>query len=370
MDGRRRPSFSNNGAASNTSSNRTPLPNIWQLQSQKDVNGLVAALSHQDAGTRRGAAAGLRTLGAWHVVPALQAALAVELDWQAYAAISAAIQYLDRDIHVESMIKNRDVKGLIKMLGSAKMDEIQMACEAIAGIGDKQGIEPLMMVFRNPLNHHKVRLAAAEALLKLDAAPAVVTLLKALRREDWKIRQNAAAILGQLQATWAILPLITALEDPQAEVRHAVVDSLRRLGNREALDALAQYEDDAQPLKQQRPPAKDLSVKDVSGGSAATSAGAANNARIDRAATPVTVIPPTPQPPPNVTPPPRSLAPTSGLVTPAPVPASVTPPRSSTPLASPATPSPVTPPPATPVTPASVTPSPITPPPPSQPESG
>jgi hypothetical protein len=149
-----------------------------------------------------------------------------------------------------------------------------------------------MMVFRNPLNHHKVRLAAAEALLKLDAAPAVVTLLKALRREDWKIRQNAAAILGQLQATWAILPLIKALEDAQAEVRQTVADSLRRLGSREALDALTQYEDNEQRLNKQK-----MVLNGLSNGTAAPIAvatGSASNAGADRGVSTVNPTVPVP----------------------------------------------------------------------------
>jgi HEAT repeat protein len=232
MDGRQPPRFS--------SSPKTPAPNIWQLQSRGDIDGLISALHHADAGSRRGAAAALRALGAWHAVPALQAALAIESDWQVYAAISAAIQYLDRDIHIELMLKNHDVKGLIKMLGSNKPEEVITACEALGQIGDRQGAEALVIVFRNSMLPNKVRLAAAEALLKLNSAPAIVTLLAALRRDDWRVRQNAAMILGQLGAMWATSALIKALEDSHPVVRKAAVDSLRRFGSPEALDAIQQ----------------------------------------------------------------------------------------------------------------------------------
>ena len=218
-----------------------PMPNIWQLQSKRDVEGLMAALMHQEASVRRGAAAALRTLGAWHAVPALQAALNVETDWQTYAALAAAYQYLDRDIHIEALIKNRDVRGLSKMLNSKRPDEIIIACEAIAAIGDRLGVEPLVMVFRNTLLPNKVRLAAAESLLKLDGAPAMVTLLQALRRDDWRIRQNAAAILGQLNAVWATEPLIRSLEDSNLDVVKASLLSLTRLGTPEAIEAVNTY---------------------------------------------------------------------------------------------------------------------------------
>jgi HEAT repeat protein len=213
-----------------------PIPNIWLLQSKGDVDSLMSALTHPDPGTRRGAAAALRALGAWHAVPALQAALAGESDWQAHAAISAAIQYLDRDIHVEGLVNARDVRGLCKMLNSNRHEEIIIACEALASLADRSAVEPLIMVFRNTLWPSKVRLAAAEALLKLEGAPAVVTLLRALRSEDWRIRQNAAMILGQVNATWATAPLGKALEDSQPEVVKTALESLRRFNTPDAME--------------------------------------------------------------------------------------------------------------------------------------
>jgi HEAT repeat protein len=201
------------------------------------------ALRHNDSGVRRGAAAALRALGAWQAVPALEAALAVENEWQAHAAIAAAIQYLDRDIHIETMVKNRDVRGLCKMLNSTKAEDLIVACDALGEIGDRQAVEPLVMVFRNPMLSNKVRLAAADALLKLESAPAVVTLLGALRRSDnWQVRRNAAAVLGQLGASWTTDALIKALEDENQFVQRTAAAALRRFGTPEAIQAAVSFE--------------------------------------------------------------------------------------------------------------------------------
>src|SRR5579859_3043744 len=100
-----------------------PLPNIWQMQSQSDAEGLAEALRHSDAGVRRRAAAALRAIGAWHTVPALESALAVESDWQAHATMAAALEYLDHDFQIEHMVKHRDLQGLIKMLGGTRIDD-------------------------------------------------------------------------------------------------------------------------------------------------------------------------------------------------------------------------------------------------------
>src|SRR5258707_14778387 len=101
------------------------------MQSRGEVDALIDALRHSEATVRKGAAAALRALGAWQAVPALDAALALENDWQAHAAISAALQYLDRDIHVETKVKNKDVRGLSKMLTSSKLEDIITACGAL-----------------------------------------------------------------------------------------------------------------------------------------------------------------------------------------------------------------------------------------------
>jgi hypothetical protein len=221
----------------------TPIPNIWQLQSQGDVDALIEALRHSEATVRKGAAAALRAISAWQAVPALQAALAAEQDWQAHAAIAAALQYLNRGVHIEHLIQNKDIQGLAKMLVSPNLEDVKTACRALAEVGNRQAVEPLVILFRNPLMPNAARLAAAEALLKLESAPAVVTLLGALRRDNWQVRRNAAAVLGQLQAGWATDALIAALNDPHQAVQRTAAAALRRIGSPEAIQAANAYDE-------------------------------------------------------------------------------------------------------------------------------
>jgi hypothetical protein len=232
----------------------TPIPNIWQLQIKGDVDGLIASLRHSESSVRKGAVAALRTLGAWQAVPAIEAALAAETDWQVHAVMMTALQYLDRDIHIETMIKSRDIKGLSKMLNSPKVEDLLTACAALGQIGDRQGVEPLIMAFRNPMMPNKVKLAAAEALLQLESAPAVVTLLGALRRDNWQVRRNAAAVLGQLQAVWATEPLIKAMQDENIAVQKTAVAALQRFGTPEAVQAVKAYEEVQRRLAAQQSP--------------------------------------------------------------------------------------------------------------------
>jgi HEAT repeat protein len=230
----------------------TPIPNIWQMQQQSNADALVEALRHPDASVRRRAAGSLRAIGAWHTLPAIESALAVESDWQAHAAMSAAIQYLDHDVHIEQMVKAKDLRGLSKMLSSSQIEDVLIAASALGGLADRRAVEPLIVLFRNPLAPSKARLAAAEALLKLESAPAVVTLLGALRRDDWQARRNAAAVLGQLQASWAVEPLIVALNDPMPVVRKTASAALRRIGTSEAMSAATKF-DEANRRSETRP---------------------------------------------------------------------------------------------------------------------
>lgn len=220
-----------------------PISAVFLMQTQHDVEGLIGALSSEDAMTRRHAAAALRQLNAWQSVPALQARLNVEQDWQVYAVISAAVDYLDRELHIQRMIREKDVRGFTKMLSSARREEVIVACVALGNIGDRSVVEKLIYVFRNPLVGHQAQLAAAEALLKLESAPAMVTVLAALKRDDVQVRRTAAEMLGAMQATWAIGPLIGLLNDADGLVARSAADALRRIGTTDALQAALNWEE-------------------------------------------------------------------------------------------------------------------------------
>ena len=224
-------------------------PNIWQMQSRRDIEGLTEALTNADPDVRKRAATALRTLDAAEAVPALEAALAVEDDWQAQEHIVAAIQYLSRESRLSMMIRTRDVEGLTSLLYSPQVEEVISAAEALGELGDRGAVEALVAVFHNQHNPDMVRLAAAEALIKLQCAPGVVTLLAALRRDDWQVRRNAAAILGQLRATWATPALVVALHDENAIVRRTALAALRRIGTPEAMQAVEGFVEEPEAVK-------------------------------------------------------------------------------------------------------------------------
>jgi HEAT repeat protein len=216
----------------------TTRPNIWQLQSRRDIQALTKALQYPDPEVRKRAAGALRVLDAVQAVPALKSALRNETDLQVRTNLVTALHVLDHRTDINSLIKDKDVNGLMAALKSRHPENTIAAARALGELGDRIAVEPLVILFQNTSRPPGVRLAAAEALLQLKSAPAVVTLLGALRRDSWQVRRNAAAVLGQIQASWAVEPLIEALDDPHPIVRRTAAAALRRVGTAEAVAAL------------------------------------------------------------------------------------------------------------------------------------
>jgi hypothetical protein len=234
-------------------------PNVWQLQSRHDKQALIEALRHLDPEVRSRAAVALRTLNAVEAVPVLKETVRTETDEQARRNMMMALHMMDRRTDVEGIVREQDINRLIGVLKSRNPDSAIAAAQALGILGNRLAVEPLVILFHNASSPPAVRLAAAEALLELKSAPAVVTLLGALRRDSWEVRRNAAAVLGQIQAVWAIAPLATALDDPHPVVRRTAAAALKRIGTAEAVAALrARFAPSTLP---EAPPAQELTKR-------------------------------------------------------------------------------------------------------------
>jgi len=76
---------------------------------------------------------------------------------------------------------------------------------------------------------------AANLLGYLQDSRAIAPLIDALKAEDWGLRFSAAVALGQLEGTEAVEPLINALSDREERVRNEAASSLLKLGAIESL---------------------------------------------------------------------------------------------------------------------------------------
>jgi len=224
-------------------------PDIWRLQAQFDTQGLVDALKNDDNGIRRRAAAALRALGAVEAIPAIEHVLDKEPDPETRANLLTALATLQQEqerLREETGQTPDDtpiteVDRLIATLRRGDDDETVIeAAQALGERGSKVAVVPLVMRFNDPSTPIKVRLAVAEVLLELESAPVEVALLGALRSDEWRVRRNAAAILGQLRAEWAIEPLSRALLDDHEVIRKTAFAALRNIGTPAAYESLKQ----------------------------------------------------------------------------------------------------------------------------------
>lgn len=213
--------------------------NIWRMQTQADTPGLIEALSDTDPAVRRAAAAALRTMGAISAIPALRAAASGEQDLATRLNLAAALRYLAQESAEQEHARQEAFNHLIAMLRSEQPARIIEAAEALGRLQNRLAVGPLVVVFNNAKLPARVRLAAARALLAMNSAPAVVTLLAALDSDDWHIQRNALAVLGHLQADWAVDAVAGHLNAVNNTVQRTARAALRRIGTPEALAALA-----------------------------------------------------------------------------------------------------------------------------------
>lgn len=226
------------------------LPDIWRLQANSDIDGLSQALTNADATIRKRAAAALRALGAFSAISALEGALDRETDPETRSTILAALSILQqekerKDLNPQETMEvmairtiDPEVQRLIDDLNGSDNLKAIRAAQMLSDKSAKEAVEPMVMRFNSPKTPITVRLALAEALLKLESAPVEVALLGALRSTEWQVRRNGAAILGQLRAQWAIEPLARAMFDANETVRKTAYAALKRINTPQAQRAI------------------------------------------------------------------------------------------------------------------------------------
>jgi len=163
--------------------------------------------------------------------------------------------------NLEKMERQRDVPGLIKVLGSPDEELREGALQILSRICEEEHLEPLTSALSD--SYWRVRAAAAEVMGCVGCDDAAEPLLQQLRDERPEVCVKVADALGKIEWTprddsdrvrflllkgsWvelanmgetALEPMVEALEDPDREVRSTAVRVLGRIGGRRALEAL------------------------------------------------------------------------------------------------------------------------------------
>lgn len=216
-------------------------PNIERLKAKRDVQGLIKALQHRDAATRRDAATALGDIG----------------DERAVDPLIASLGDGDADMRYESaealgkLRDHRAVEGLARLLDwDAESSEYvrAVAAHALGRIGDPRAADHLRGALFWALAHGdgSLRNAAAEGLRDLGDESAKGALLASLESKEGDVRGGAAQALGKLRDSNALEPLVGLLEDEDEWVRLSAVYALKDLGQPDAVGALtkALYDSD------------------------------------------------------------------------------------------------------------------------------
>lgn len=192
-------------------------PNVPRLKAQKNVNGLVKALSDREVGIREDAARALGELAYPRVVIPLCNSLK-DPDWTVRMTV------------VEALAKIRDARAiepLVDLLKDEKPAVQKAVSEALIAHGG-QAVPALTRALSDKAAVSRIN--AAIALGMIGDAKAVPALCGALKDSEPQIRQYAAEALGKIGDKRAIKPLSEALQDAERTVTDAAAAALQKIG--------------------------------------------------------------------------------------------------------------------------------------------
>lgn len=223
---------------------------IWRLQAQEDIEGLTNALLSPDAERRKRAAAALYALDARAAIPNLVNALQNESDPETKVGLASALDGLqtnanqgntDRLMAIDTPADKHQmlVDHLLGKLDSHDPDVAIAAANKLVDLRESDAYDPLMKILRDDGKSIQLRAGVAGALIKLDDTSVKETLLPMLVSPNPQTRRKIAAVLGQLKAEWAVVPLTKFLNDADTSMRKLVRAALRHIGTPEARRALA-----------------------------------------------------------------------------------------------------------------------------------
>jgi HEAT repeat protein len=229
------------------------------LRDPKAVEPLILCLKDKSYLVRAYAAAALGIMGDIRAVnPLIQ-------------ALSDQYRYVNREI-VKALGRLKDISALEVLVRALKHHDEEVrsnAAFALGELGDNRAQDALIQTLND--SRYTVGLTAANSLLKLGNVPlkpivqalsgydptlrvlaayilgklndtkAVEPLIATLKDEYAGVRQRSAVALGNLKDVRAVVPLIHLLEDIDPAIRATVATSLEQIGTPEALAAVAEW---------------------------------------------------------------------------------------------------------------------------------
>lgn len=204
-----------------------PPPDVEKMSAERDVDGLINALSYKHK-------AEIRKDAAWALY-LLKDERAAEPLIQALNDEEGIVRLKVADL-LGWLKDTRAVEPLIGILTDKYWDVRQMAISSLGYLDAKQAIDPIIARLKDPAEG--VRETAAEVLGKFGAKEAVEPLIAALKDSKFTVRQQAAIALGKIGDAHAVPALCVAIQDEIPLVYESAANALAELGDERAVDPL------------------------------------------------------------------------------------------------------------------------------------
>jgi len=136
---------------------------------------------------------------------------------------------------IKEMEKQRDVEALIRALSDEDEDVRVAAGEALGRMNDPRAVEPLIAELKDEdsVDRGLVALVLGHLVTEIGDRRVLEALIAALKDDDDTVRLGAAVGLGINGDTGAVLPLLNAMQADQIpEVRSRMDEALHRLVSR------------------------------------------------------------------------------------------------------------------------------------------
>ncbi len=238
-------------------------PDIQQLASKRDVQGLIKALSFKDAAIRTAAADALAPLKDSIAVEPLVALLSDSDDNVRRAAIRAlaarggnrVVEPLvaaldDRDAEARSAAA---VAVFKRLLTDPDQDTRRDTINALGRIRAVDGVEPLIKSLMDA--EESVRVAAVKALQAIGEPSAVTAMIVVLAHEQSRSKATGRSSLAVERAIGQALDVLcderalpalqAAMDHDDSEVREIAIKRLARIASPDVTDALISRLDDS-----------------------------------------------------------------------------------------------------------------------------
>jgi HEAT repeat protein len=230
---------------------KSAMTGLKNSPNESIVPAMIPLMRHTDPGVR-GYAATLLYARGWrpeekgeqinYQIARGQLAKAAQHGSAAIQSIESVIQtgaYNQRIAAVEALGKIDDKRVIKPLLAALRSNDPAVCAAAIGALGqsgDAQICDTIIGMLRHNDGH--VRTVTVEALAKLGGNRVVETLKPMLRDPVWDVRRATASALGKIKDPRAVDALTEVLRDDDADVRETTAIALGSLKDRRAIGAL------------------------------------------------------------------------------------------------------------------------------------